>query len=196
MRSAITTAFSAFALLAISVEGWGPAQADSSLAQITGSYRLTPQTVEARFSIKRLAGSPLAGSFLDVRGAFTIDGADPAGSHIHVTIAPASVSTGSERRDAMLRGAGFFDVARYPQARFVSQQVRQTGPRMAQVRGLLTVRDTVKPIELSVELFEGGPRPSFRIEGAFFRSQFGMNAGQPFYGDLVRVEILATGIPD
>jgi polyisoprenoid-binding protein YceI len=78
-------------------------------------------------------------------------GAGLALRRIDVTIEPASIATGVERRDNHLRSPDFFDVASHPTMRFVSTRVTAESATRFQVAGNLTMRGVTRPVTLTVE---------------------------------------------
>lgn len=89
------------------------------------------------------------GRFVDVAGSITVAD-DPADSHVEVTIAMASVNSGDQSRDDHLRSEDFFDVDRWPEARFVSTSVVWAGTS-GEVTGNLTIKEVTRPVVLAVE---------------------------------------------
>lgn len=167
--------------------------ADALLRAHAGRYALNSGAVDMRFTVKVLTGEEITGRFASVSGEFTIDRRAIENSRIDVVIEPASVETGSERVNGFLKSAGFFDVGRYPRAEFVSTALHQTGATTAELHGNLTLRGITRQIRLDIELSQPGARPRFHITGYFYRSKFGMDVGQPIYGDRVHLDIVATG---
>ena len=56
-----------------------------------------------------------------------------------------------------LRGADFFDVARYPQMLFKSRSVRPKNATTGEITGDITVKGVTRPIVLHVTLQPRGP---------------------------------------
>lgn len=76
-------------------------------------------------------------------------GEEPGDSALDITIATASVESGFEARDEHLRSEDFFDVRRFPTARFVGRQVDWRGHE-ATVHGDLTIVGVTRPVTLEV----------------------------------------------
>lgn len=188
---AALTTFAALMML-FPVIGFGRGAADL-LRTYAGRYQLGAGAADVRFMVKVLTGEAIEGRFASVAGQFVIDRRALKRSKIDVTIEPGSVDTGSDQVDGFLKSAGFFDVVRYPTAKFVSTALLQTGDARAEIYGNLTIRGITRQIKLDVELTKPGRRPEFHITGGFYRSKFGMDVGQPIYADLVRLDITASG---
>ncbi|HXM59864.1 MAG TPA: YceI family protein [Terriglobales bacterium] len=70
----------------------------------------------------------------------------------------STVNTGVTKRDAQLKSADFFDVARYPVMKFKSKRVEKTGDGRLKVTGDLPINATTQEVVLDVE----GPSASVR----------------------------------
>lgn len=126
----------------------------------------------------------------------------PEGRHhrlSQVASAPLGIDTRDERRDAHLRSPDFFDVERYPTARFVVTAVEPRGKNRYAVRGELTIRDVTREVELEAEVSEpitdpwGNRRAAVHVEGSLDRTAFGLTwnqvleAGRLLVGETVRI---------
>ena len=136
-------------------------------------------------------------------------------SSVAATIDAASVDTNVPLLDKLVKGADMFDVARYPQIRFVSTHFERTGDARGTLTGDLTIRGTTQPVTLDVTFNGFAPDPltkqdtlGFSAEGHFSRARFGLSTWFPAVGDDVNVRIQAevvrqsaalgraTGVPD
>jgi polyisoprenoid-binding protein YceI len=77
-------------------------------------------------------------------GVYTVS-FDPAAGRLEVLIQTRSLDTGDGERNALLRGRDFFDVARYPQARFDATRIVRT-PAGYQALGSLTLRGVTRRV--------------------------------------------------
>jgi polyisoprenoid-binding protein YceI len=68
-----------------------------------------------------------------------------------LTIQAASIDTRNADRDAHLRSNDFFDMETYPEIRFASTAVEQTGDDEYQVTGDLTIKGVTKPVTIEFE---------------------------------------------
>lgn len=100
-------------------------------------------------------GRPVDGRFERFSADIDFDPDDLAHSRVDVVIDVASIATGHKDRDATLRSASFFDVERWPEARFASGDfVHQQGDRY-EAHGQLTMRDVTRNVVLPFELTIG-----------------------------------------
>ena len=163
-----------------------------TLAQLpdlaAGSYTIDPAHSEVTFSIRHLM-SKVRGSFTDFSGNLTV-AEDLALSAATADILLASVDTRNAERDAHLRSAEIFDVARYPSMSFASTGVRADGGRYL-VDGELTIKDVTRPVTLEVEFNGtgtdpwGGTRAGFTAATQISRRDFGVEFNVPLQGDKV-----------
>lgn len=121
-----------------------------------------------------------------------------AGSSVAATIDAASVDTNVPVLDRMVKGTDMFDVARYPQIRFVSTHFERTGDARGTLTGELTVHGVTQPVTLDVTFNGYAPNPltkeatlGFSAQGHFSRAKFGLSTWYPAVGDDVRVRIEA-----
>ena len=103
------------------------------------------------FKVRHMMISNVKGDFGKVSGVVDIDDKDLTKSKVEVSIETASISTGVAKRDEHLKGADFFDVAKYPTMTFVSQKVKKAGNGKLKVTGLLTLHGVTKEVVLDVE---------------------------------------------
>jgi len=67
------------------------------------------------------------GIFKDFKGSILFDEANPAASKFDVTVEAASINTGNGLQNKHAKSDEWFDVAKYPQIRYVSQKIVKAG---------------------------------------------------------------------
>jgi len=122
----------------------------SALAS-AASYNIDSDHSSVGFKVRHMMVSNVRGTFEKVNGVVNIDERDITKSKVEVTIDTASVNTGVQKRDEHLRGADFFDVAKYPTMKFVSRKVIKVGKGKLKVTGDLTLHGVTKEVVLDVE---------------------------------------------
>ncbi len=133
------------------------------------------------FRIQHLGISWLYGNFRKFDGRFTFDAQNPATDKVNVIIKTNSVDTNHAERDKHLRGADFLNVAKYPEAKFTSTEVKKTGENYTVV-GDLTLNGVTKPVTLSAKLVGegndpwGGYRAGFEANGKIKLKDFNINS--------------------
>lgn len=70
-------------------------------------------------------------------------------SKFDVNVNLASAKTGDKDRDTALPGTDFFNVAKFPQAHFVTTSFHQAGAQVV-AEGNLTLHGVTKPVALNV----------------------------------------------
>lgn len=131
-----------------------------SLAQ-AADYVIDTEKAHAfiQFRIKHLGYSWLLGRFNEFEGTFSYDEAKPEDATVQVTIKTASVDTNHAERDKHLRGEDFFEVDKYPEARFVSTGFEEKGDGTAVLKGDLTLHGVTRPVSIDVKHIGQGPDP-------------------------------------
>jgi polyisoprenoid-binding protein YceI len=122
-------------------------------------------------------GSSFDGQFNKWTAAISYDAAKPASSKFDVTVDLSTAKTGDNDRDSALPGADFFNVAKYPQAHFVTTAFRQQGSQVI-ADGMLTLRGVTKPVSLNVVFKPQGSGATLDVTGTVKRLDFGVGGGQ------------------
>lgn len=105
----------------------------------------------AAFSVRHLMVSNVRGELGKVTGTVHLDDKDISRSTVEATIDATALSTRDDKRDQHLKGADFFDVARFPKLTFKSKQVQPAGPGKLKVIGDLTLHGVTREVALQVE---------------------------------------------
>jgi len=149
------------------------------------SWRIDPAHSHVEFSVRHLMISSVKGAFGDVRGTVWIDDSDATTALVDITIQVDSIDTRQEQRDAHLRSADFFDVARFPTITFRSRTVEGNHEESEfRLVGDLTIRDVTREIVLAVSsegsLIDpwGAERAGFSAQGKIDRTDFGLTWNQ------------------
>ncbi|GGW78015.1 YceI family protein [Alteromonas halophila] len=111
------------------------------------------------FKIQHLGYSWLTGRFNDFSGTFSYDENNPGASDIRVSIDTASVDTNHAERDKHLRGDDFLDVEKYPEAKFVSTDIKTMADGNMKVMGDFTLHGVTKPITIEAKKIGEGEDP-------------------------------------
>ena len=153
-----------------------------------------------KFTITHLAVSDVDGTFKDFDASIVAAKPDFSDAKYTFTANTASVNTDNDNRDAHLKSADFFDVAKFPTLTFVSTSVAAAGTNKYKVTGNLTLHGVTKPVTLDVA-YRGtitnpmtkGLDAGFKISGTIKRSDFGFGSkyGAPMLSD--EVELNANG---
>jgi polyisoprenoid-binding protein YceI len=112
-----------------------------------------------QFKIAHLGYSWLTGRFNDFDGKFNYDEKKPNEANIEVTINTKSVDSNHAERDKHLRGDDFLDVAKFPQAKFVSTSYKEGTDGNAKLMGKFTLHGVTKDIVIDVTKIGAGKDP-------------------------------------
>ena len=113
-------------------------------------------------------------------GTISGDPDKPSSMRVTAEVDVASVDTANEGRDSHLRAADFFNVEKFPKARFTSIRTVVTGDREADVHGDLELLGKTLPVVLKTEYLgygidhREGHRIGFHAEVTIDREAFGM----------------------
>lgn len=177
------------------------------------TYRIDPAASRIEFTIRKrlllVSHQLVTGRFTDAQGTISLDEQAPANARAEVTIGAASLITGKDnqsrlhamqatKRDAHLRNADFFDVARYPHLTFTSRRIEavERAAGRYRVTGDLTVRDVTRAVTLDATYAPAtsdgaGRRIALTLTGPLNRRDFGMIWNRPY---LVVADELAVTI--
>ncbi len=116
-----------------------------------GTTLATPLLINYEQSEISFAGEYVGKPFRGIFGQWQAQIDLEAGS-ISATFALGQAKTGDRTYDNNLLKKDWFWVQRYPEAKFVSENVRTLEPGRYQVQGLLTIRDIALPITFTLLL--------------------------------------------
>jgi polyisoprenoid-binding protein YceI len=164
--------------------------APTSPAPVEGQdYLITPATSKIEFIGSKVTGEH-HGSFEKFSGSIGFNG-QPEKSRVDITIEMNSVMTDTTAVTNHLQTPDFFDVAKFPQAKFVSTEIRTGGEKGAShtVSGNLTLHGVTKSITFPATI--GVAADAITVESTFAinRKDFGINfAGAA--DNLIRDEVV------
>ncbi len=163
-----------------------------------GNYVLDKAHGKITWTINHLGFSDYVGQFADVSANMKLDPANPQNSTVDAVVTMTSLGTLNPKLDDHLRSEEFFDVKKFPTAKFVSTGVSISGDKTATITGNLTMHGVTKPIVLSAAFNAAGQDPvtheykvGFSGSGTIKRSDFGMNAYLPALADDVALDLEA-----
>ncbi len=160
------------------------------------TYVLDKTHMDVAYSLSHLGFSTSHGRFGDVDATLVLDPDAPANSKVSATIQVKSIDSGNDARDEHIRGADWFDVAKYPTITFVSTKTTPTGANTAKVTGDLTIHGVTKSVVLDTTLTKFAPHPMRKAQTAGIhatvtikRSDYGVSSSVPMIGDEVTIVI-------
>ena len=156
-----------------------------------GTWTIDPTHTQAEFVARHLMVSKVRGGFATIDGSIVV-AEDPSDSTVEIVIDASSVSSGTTDRDAHLTSEDFFDVATYPEIRFVSTSVEPNGYDW-RLLGDLTIKDVTKPNTLDISFLGlindpwGNPKAVFSASTQVEREDWGLTWTVPLEGGGVLV---------
>ncbi|MFZ1110429.1 MAG: YceI family protein [Rhodomicrobium sp.] len=180
LRLAKTAAFAGLLISGLAVSA-GEARA--------GAYSLENRNADISFTYT-VGFVEQMGRFKEIDGVLKFDKRAPRNSSISAVIKTASLSANAF--EEQLKGGDFFNVAAYPEIRFVSASVRPLGENSAEFDGTLTMRGVSKPMTLR---FDFAPQPgapgqmTMTVRGRLKRSDFDMTALSLLVDDEIEIVI-------
>ena len=151
------------------------------------------------FSVRHLVIAKVRGSFERWSGTIHAPDGDFSKATVAVTIDASSIATGVADRDGHLKSPDFFDVAKYPELRFIGKRVKGSGAEL-DVIGDLTIKNITREVVLRVEQHGqakdpwGNVRAAFTAKTSIDRKDFGLTwnqvleTGGVMVGDRVDIE--------
>ncbi len=156
----------------------------TALAQAT-AYSVEPTHTFVNWEAKHFGVSTSRGRFDKTSGNITYDAKAKSGK-AEIVIDMKSISTGVGPFDAHLKRDDYFDVEKFPEARFVSTDFKFDGGKLVEVAGNLTMKGITKPLVLKANRFSCYENPFLKrevcggdFEATVVRSQYGMVHGLP-----------------
>jgi polyisoprenoid-binding protein YceI len=120
------------------------------LAALAATWTIDPEHSSVGFKVRHLMVSNVKGNFEKYSGTVIIDDKDITRSKVEVSIDTNSINTNVQKRDAHLRSADFFEVAKYPAMTFVSKKVAKAGKGRLRITGDLTLHGVTRSVVLDV----------------------------------------------
>ncbi len=179
-----------FALLSTPIK----ANADNYLIDTKGMHAFI------QFRVQHLGYSWLYGRFNSFRGKFSYDVSSPQKTSLEVTIDTKSVDSNHAERDKHLRGRDFLDVAKFPQAKFISTRYIPQTKDKGILQGNLTLHGITKPISIAVESIGagndpwGGYRRGFEGKTKFAMADFGLTQNLGYKSKNVELTLSIEGV--
>lgn len=166
------------------------------------SYKIDPNHTNVIATWDHFGYSRPSANFGQADGVIVYDADNVAKSSVKVTLPMSGLSAFVADFDAHLRSADFFEVEKYPDAKFTSTKVEAAGENKLRVTGNLTMHGVTKPVVLDVTLNKAGtgrdgqPRVGFDATTTIKRSEWGLGRFAPNVSDEVAIRITTeAGVP-
>ncbi len=148
------------------------------------TYAIDPTHTFATFEIDHNGASTNRVRFDKKSGTVEFDRDAKAGK-VEVVLEMESLSSGTAAFDKHLKSADIFNVAKFPQAKFVSDKFVFDGDKLKEVTGHLTILDKTQPVTIKANKFTCYPNAMLQkretcggdFETVIDRTAFGVNYG-------------------
>jgi polyisoprenoid-binding protein YceI len=139
-------------------------------------YTITPANSKVEFIGSKVTGSH-NGSFEKFNGEIHYTNNDPTQSHVTITIDTSSVKTDDGKLTEHLKTADFFDIAKFPEAKFESTAIKTGGEKGAThtVTGNLTLHGVTKSVTFPATISVTADAATVDADFAINRKDFGIN---------------------
>ncbi len=168
----------------------------------TTKWILDPSHSEVEFKVKHMMISNVSGKFTKFDASVETEGEDFMTAKVSFSAEVSSITTGADQRDEHLKGADFFEAAKYPQMTFVATKYENVdNDGSYEVYGELTIHGVTKTVKLDAEFGGvikdpwGNTRAGITVSGKINRKDFGLSwhgvteAGSLIVSDEVRIHI-------
>ena len=129
-------------ILLFSVLAWGTAGAQQpTILDFKGEWNMNAEESEFEFKIKNMWLFNVKGTMEVTEGSIVFDKMD-TDDFVSLTVDPATINTGNDKRDEHLQSEDFFFVSKYPEIEFIGGEVVASDEEKSDymVKGTLTIR--------------------------------------------------------
>lgn len=165
-------------------------------------YLIDPEHTFSYFEYSHWGLSMQRSRFDTTTGSIEID-QDTESGRIDIEIDAASVSTGSDGFNQIMRSANFFDTANYPKISFKSSNLHFEEKQLTQVDGDLTIKGITHPVTLEINHFNcrfmlvyGKQVCGANGSAKILRSDYKLGRYVPFVSDAVTLHISVEAIKE
>lgn len=123
------------------------------------------------------AGAKFTGAFARFRATLDFDPRQPVDGRLDVTVDVASLDTRDAERDAILRGADFFQADEHPHAVFHAGRLERAGDGW-RAPGELTIRGITQPVPVVFSLAGAAGSTIMKGSARLSRLAFGLGRGE------------------
>ena len=117
----------------------------------TKVWEIDPAHSSAQFSVRHMMIANVKGEFTKVSGRVNFDPENPEASSVEAHVDVNSISTREPDRDAHLKSADFFDVAKFPNMTFKSKRIVKNSDGSLQLVGDLTIHGVTRETAFALE---------------------------------------------
>ncbi|MCC8410589.1 YceI family protein [Mucilaginibacter sp. UR6-1] len=160
------------------------------LVTFTGSTVLA-QTAISRaavtYEVKNL-GINTTGKFTGVKAGISFNPAQPASGSIEAAVDVNTVNSDNDTRDEHLKGAKFFDAAKYPTINIKSTSIQKKGSGYLG-KFNLTIKGNTKPVDIPFTYTATGDKAQYKGSFKINRKDFNVGGSSMTLADEVTINI-------
>lgn len=155
-----------------------------------GALAIKPATSKIEFVGGKKIGGSHPGGFKAFSGTVTLVEGKPEVKSIVVDIDTNSIFSDDEKLTGHLKNQDFFEVTKYPTAKFATTEIKAGGNKGAShtLVGNLTLHGVTKSITIPATLTLVGGVVTLKSEFALNKNDFGMTFGGP--GNVIREQVV------
>ncbi len=164
------------------------------------NFRFDPTHTQITFFVSHLGFSQSSGRLHVLEGDFVFDPDDWAASKVNVAVDIASLDMGDAGWEKKLKSSEFFNVKKYPTARFASDSVERIGDARGVIHGMLSLHGVTRKLDvpfafnkIGVHSYTFKYTAGFSAAATFNRSDFAMRALLPGVGDEIELRLEVEG---
>jgi polyisoprenoid-binding protein YceI len=150
-----------------------------ALAQ-AGPAKLVAAQSELSFVTKQM-GVPVDGRFRKFDAQINLDPKKPESGSVAFSVDTGSAAMGIPETDSEMPKAGWFNVAKFPQATFKSTAIKGLGNGKFEVAGKLDIKGTSRDIVVPVQIVQAGGNST--VTGSFVIKRLDFKIGEAEWTD-------------
>ncbi|MDZ4821433.1 MAG: YceI family protein [Planctomycetota bacterium] len=150
-------------------------------------YELNGKNTKLEFVGKKPDGSH-TGGFEKLSGTATVSGSDLTTTKLDVKIEMTSLKSDADKLTAHLKAPDFFDVKRYPEAKFVSKKI-EMAKKGYTVTGDLTMHGETKSVSFPAEIAVTPKGLQLKAAFSIDRNDWGISYGKGKINDDVAIKL-------
>jgi polyisoprenoid-binding protein YceI len=152
--------------------------AATSLAIALGAHAQVDMSKSSVTATSKQMNVPTDGKFNKFTAQVSFDPAKPAAGSANISIDTGSYDLGDDDYNKQVRGAEWFDAAKYPTATFVSSAIAPAGGNKYNVTGKITIKGKSQTVTVPVTITQSGATETFDGALPIKRSQFDVGTGE------------------
>lgn len=151
-------------------------------------HKLSGENTVLKFTGSKKDGKH-TGQFPKLEGAIAMEGDDPTKAKLSVNIDMTALTSDNPMLTGHLKNADFFEVKKYPSAKFESTKVEVTGDHEYKVTGDLTMHGKTAAITFPLKLSEKEGVKTLAGEWKLDRTKWGISYGKGMINDEVEMSV-------